>query len=378
MHIWRYWAYRLIGREPAFTPRSSNEGQTLSESSAPTITGVDRHVIRALTENNRDICKTNGKVHRPSSSAGGASISDPLALMPGKHSVGPSELSSHHDTDLESNLGESVSKRSRRGPPLAVPDLPYLPETPNTTMSPHQAQFYSSVGAISSQGLVSSQGHSGTRGLLASQNNLPDSGPPMIVVTDGFGAMFGAQVPSSARGLGRPILTREERERRLAAQTSNGLRQPRPGSGRERRPSTGLPPPPRSPRPSITRPASAGGIMTLDPGREGGKAPAPGLGTAVSPPDSPAAPAWNWDSPFRLAGGSSALEARSRDTSDGGFGSLNDSDQGIEMQEKIKTPSSGSFEQGYSRNDSHDKGSRRDSKVSKNSRVSVASDRTFG
>lgn len=118
--------------------------------------------------------------------------------------------------------------------------------------------------------------------------------------------------------------------------------------------------------------------MALASEREGGQAPPVGPGLSAVSPESPTAPAWNWDSPFRVAGSSSALEARSRDTSDGGFGSPSGSDQGIEMQEKIKTPSNGSFEQGYSRKESQDKENRRDSRVSKKSRVSVASDRTFG
>jgi hypothetical protein len=379
MCIWKFWAYRLIGKQPQFTPRTSNEGQTLSNTSAPSTGANELHVIHTLKGATREMHQTDGKAHRVSSSAGGReSISDPLGLMTVKHSTAPSDLSGHLDHDLESALPETGSKCSRPGPSLAMPDLPYMPETPNlsasATMSPRQAQLYSSATAISSQGLVSSQGHSGTRSLISSQNTISQSDPPFIVVTDGFGAMFGAQVPSSVREgtVGRQIISHQERRRWL---TAHERRHPHTGDSREPRKSVGLPPPPRSPRQSNARPTSAGG-NTMFAGKEGG---APGLGPSnltVAP--APVAASWNWDSPFRVVGSPSVLEMRSKDTSDGGTISRGDSELGIEMEEKVKTPSNRSFERGHAEQESQGKEGSRDSWLSKNSRMSVTSDRTFG
>ncbi|KAH7337050.1 hypothetical protein B0J17DRAFT_629651 [Rhizoctonia solani] len=340
MAIWKYWAYHLAGKQPRYTPRSSNE------------------------EGVQDMRKGDRKVHRPSSSAGGrtsGSIADALGPLGMKHSTDPSDLSGHFDRDVETAIPEAIPERVHPVHTLQGPKVP------SPTMSPHQTQFYSAPSVLSSQGLVSSHGHSGTRGLLTSQSNLPRSEPPFIVVTDGFGAVFGAQVPPNEHSglMGRPIMSREERERWLA--TDARQQRPRAEFGRERRKSVGLPPPPRSPRQSNARPSSAGGVTALEPNQRRGA----GLGSGTSQP-------WNWDSPFHFGPSTAVQGGRNQQSSEGsGSASRHDSDLGIEMEEKVKTPSNGSFERGHVRHESQEE-SLRTSWVSKGSRVSVASDRTFG
>lgn len=365
MAIWKYWAYRLAGKQPRYTPRSSNEGQTLSNSSAPaTINTNDPYFIPKLEEGVQDMRKGDRKVHRPSSSAGGrtsGSIADALGPLGMKHSTDPSDLSGHFDRDVETAIPQAIPERVHPVHTLQGPKVP------SPTMSPHQTQFYSAPSVLSSQGLVSSHGHSGTRGLLTSQSNLPRSEPPFIVVTDGFGAVFGAQVPPNEHSglMGRPIMSREERERWLA--TDARQQRPRAEFGRERRKSVGLPPPPRSPRQSNARPSSAGGVTALEPNQRRGA----GLGSGTSQP-------WNWDSPFHFGPSTAVQGGRNQQSSEGsGSASRHDSDLGIEMEEKVKTPSNGSFERGHVRHESQEE-SLRTSWVSKGSRVSVASDRTFG
>ncbi|CAE6464002.1 unnamed protein product [Rhizoctonia solani] len=370
MIIWKYWAYRLAGKQPRCTPRSSNEGQTLSNSTAPgTIDTNDPHFIRKLGEGAQNAYKGSGKAHRASSSAGGrasGSIADQLGSLTMKHSTDPSDLSGRINQDLEAAIPENASEHDRSALSLAIPELSRTSEGPKASSPTGQGRFYSTPSVLSSQGLVSSHGHSGTHGLLTSQNDPPRSEPPFIVVTDGFGAVFGAQVPPNARAgmMGRPIMTRQERERWLAA--DEGRRRPRAEFGRERRKSVGLPPPPRSPRQSNARPSSAGAVAALEPNQRAGA----GLGSGASP-------SWNWDSPFHFGPGAPVQGVRDRDPSDGGSGSHNGSDLGIEMEEKIKTPSNGSFERGHIRHESQEQNIRT-SWVSKDSRASVASDRTFG
>ncbi|KEP50380.1 Rad60-SLD domain protein [Rhizoctonia solani 123E] len=367
MVIWKYWAYRLAGKQPRYTPRSSNEGQTLSNSSAPaTINTNDPHFIKKLGEGARG----NGKVHRASSSAGGrtsGSIMDLYGPLGAKHSTDPSDLNGRIDRDIEAATPKTVPDREHPALTLGLPELSHAPDglkASSPTMSSSQAHFYSSPSVLSSQALVSSQGHSGTHGLMTAQSNLPRSEPPFIIVTDGFGAVFGAQVPPNMHSgiMGRQIMSREERERRLALDEQQ--RRPRAEFGRERRQSVGLPPPPRSPRQSNARPSSAGGAAALEPNQRGGA----GLGSGISPP-------WNWDSPFRLGPSASAQGVRDRESSD--CTSRDDSDPGIEMEEKVRTPSGGSFERGHVRHESREE-SLRTSWVSKDPRASVASDRTFG
>ncbi|CAE6449772.1 unnamed protein product [Rhizoctonia solani] len=367
MFIWKYWAYRLVGKQPRYTPRSSNEGQTLSNSSVPaTINTKDPHFIKKLGERARD----DGKVHRASSSAGGrasGSIMDMYGPLGMKHSTDPSDLSGHVDRDIEAAAPKTIPDREYPALSLGIPELSRAPEglkAFSPTMSSSQAHFYSTPSVLSSQALASSHGHSGTHGLLAAPSNLPRSEPPFIVVTDGFGAVFGAQVPPNMHSgiMGRPIMSREERERRLALDEQQ--RRPRMEFGRERRQSVGLPPPPRSPRQSNARPSSAGGVAALEPNKRGGA----GLGSGISPP-------WNWDSPFRLGPSVSVQGVRDRESND--LASRDDSDPGIEMEEKVKTPSDGSFEGGHVRRESGEE-SLRASWVSKDTRASVASDRTFG
>ncbi|KAJ1303269.1 hypothetical protein OPQ81_011466 [Rhizoctonia solani] len=332
MAIWKYWAYRLTGRQPKCTPQSSNnEAQTLSNSSAPaTVNTNDPHFIIKL--------------------AGGrasGSIADPLGPLGMKHSTDPSDLGGRIDRDIEAAVPEAISGHGHQPLSLAIPELPHTPTGP--------------------KGLVSSHGHSGISDPLPSQNDLQRSEPPFIVVTDGFGAVFGAQVPSNAHSgiMGRPIMTRQERERWLAADEQQ--RRPLAETGRERRKSVGLPPPPRSPRQSNARPSSAGRIAILEPNQRGGA----GLDLGTSP-------TWNWDSPFHFGPNPAAHGVRDRESSDrgSGSGSRNESD-GIEMEEKIKTPSNGSFEQDHIPSESREE-SIRLSWVSKDTRISVASDRTFG
>ncbi|CAE6458801.1 unnamed protein product [Rhizoctonia solani] len=367
MAIWKYWAYRLAGKQPRYTPRSSNEGQTLSNTSAPATVNInDPNFIHKLGEGAQDVYKGDRKVHSPSSSAGGrtsGSIADALGPLGMKHSTDPSDLSSHFDRDVEAAIPEAISERSHPAHTLESP------KAPSSVLSPHQTQFYSAPSVLSSQGLVSSHGHSGTRGLLTSRGDLPPSEPPFIVVTDGFGAVFGAQVPPNEHSglMGRPIMTRAERERWLA--TDERQQRPRAEFGRERRKSVGLPPPPRSPRQSNARPSSAGGATALEskPNQRRGA----GLGSGTSQP-------WNWDSPFHFGPNTTVQGGRNQPSSEGsGSASRHDSDLGIEMEEKVKTPSNGSFERGHVRHESQEE-SLRTSWVSKNSRVSVASDRTFG
>ncbi|CAE7189591.1 unnamed protein product [Rhizoctonia solani] len=373
MVIWKYWTYRLAGKQPRYTPRSSSEGQTLSNSSVPATVNTNApHFIQKLGEGARNSYKGDGKAHRASSSAGGrasGSILDPYGTLSMKHSTDPSDLSGHTDRDVEAAIPEADSEREHTALSLGIPDLSCTSDGPKAlspTMHSSQAHFYSTPSVLSSQGLVSSHGHSGTRGLLASQGN-PSTEPPLIVVTDGFGAVFGAQVPSNTRAemMGRPIMTHEERERRVALEEQQ--RRLRAEAQRPRRMSVGLPPPPRSPRQSNARPSSAGGVAALEPNRRGGV----GLGSGISP-------AWNWDSPFHAGPSAPAQGVRNRESSDhdSGSGGRNDSDD-IEMEEKIKTSSSGSFERGYTRRESPEE-SLRMSWASKESRASVASDRTFG
>ncbi|CCO30745.1 hypothetical protein BN14_04775 [Rhizoctonia solani AG-1 IB] len=365
MAIWKYWAYRLAGKQPQYTPRSSNEAQTLSGSSAPG--SNNPHIIRKLGDGARDTYKQGSKRHRASSSAGGrasGSIADPLGLLGVKHSTDPSDLSSPIDRDLEAATPENVSKDGRSVLSPVLPELlsPESPRIPLPTMSPGRPRFYSNASILSSQALSNLHNHSGTRGLLASQSDLPRSQPPLIVVNDGFGAVFGAQVPASTGMMGRPIMTRQERDRWLA--TDGRQQRPRAEYGRERRQSVGLPPPPRSPRQSNVRPSSAGGVRTLEPNRRRGAE----LGLRTSP-------SLNWDSHFHFGSNASVQGARNRELSDAGSGS----EPGIEMEEKVKTPSngSGSFERGRVQRESP-QDSLRSSWVSKDSRVSVSSDRTFG
>ncbi|KAG8715064.1 hypothetical protein FRC11_005930 [Ceratobasidium sp. 423] len=370
MAIWKYWAYRLAGKQPRYTPRSSNEGQTLSNSTAPgTIDTNDPHFIHKLG-GAQDGCKENGKVHRASSSVGGrasGSIGDQLGSLTMKHSTDPLDFSGRIDRDLEAAIPETASEHDRSALSLAIPEPPRTPEGPKAPSPSSRAHFYSAPSVLSSQGLVSSNGHSGTHGLLTSRSDQPRSEPPFVVVTDGFGAVFGAQVPSNARTgmMGRPIMTRQERERWLAA---DERRRPRAELGRERRKSVGLPPPPRSPRQSNARPSSAGAVAAL----ESNQRASTGLSSGASP-------SWNWDSPFYFGPSAPVQGVRDRDPSDGasGSGSRHGSDPGIELEEKIKTPSNGSFERGHIRHESQEQ-SVRTSWVSKNSRISVASDRTFG
>ncbi|KAG8729844.1 hypothetical protein FRC12_020671, partial [Ceratobasidium sp. 428] len=47
IRIWRYWIYCLIGKEPTFTPRSSNEAAMLSNSSGPGTVGNGRYIVHA-------------------------------------------------------------------------------------------------------------------------------------------------------------------------------------------------------------------------------------------------------------------------------------------------------------------------------------------
>ncbi|KAF8713127.1 hypothetical protein RHS03_00967, partial [Rhizoctonia solani] len=369
MAIWKYWAYRLAGKQPHYTPRSSNEAQTLSGSSAPgTINANESHVIRKLREGAHDVYKGNSKRHRASSSAGertSGSIADPLALTGMKHSTDPSDLSYRTNQDLEAASPDNNYKDNRATLSPVIPELSCLegPKVSSPATSPGRPRFYSSASILSSQALPSSHGHSGTRGLLASQSNLIHSEPPLIVVNDGFGAVFGAQVPANtcAGMMGRPIMTRQERERWLA--TDERQRAPRVGYGRERRQSVGLPPPPRSPRQSNGRPSSAGGVTVLGSNQRRGAE----LGPRASP-------SLNWNSHFHYGSNTSVQSARNRELSYGGSGS----DLGIEMEEKVKTPSNGSesFERDVQRESPE--GSLRSSWVSKDSRVSIASDRTFG
>ncbi|CUA68826.1 hypothetical protein RSOLAG22IIIB_03691 [Rhizoctonia solani] len=369
MAIWKYWAYRLAGKQPRCTPQSSNEGHTLCNSSTPaTINTNDPHFVKMLG----GAARRDGKVHRPSSSVGGrasGSIMDLYGSLGMKHSTDPSDLSNRTDRDIEAAVSRAVPERALS---LKIPELsraPGGPKTSSPTMSSGHAHFYSAPSLLSSQALVSSHDHSRARTLLTPQNNPSRPQPPFIVVTDGFGAVFGAQVPPNTHSglMGRPIMTREERERRLALDEQQ--RRPRTEFGRQRTKSVGLPPPPRSPRQSNSRPSTAGAVTALEPNLRGGA----GLGSGIASP-------WNWDSPFRSGPSASAQGVRDRASSDhsGSLGgSRNDSDLAIEMEEKIKTPSSGSFERGHVRHESHE-GSLRTSWVSKDSRVSVASDRTFG
>ncbi|CAE6472478.1 unnamed protein product [Rhizoctonia solani] len=365
MAIWKYWAYRLAGKQPQYTPRPSNEAQTLSGSSAPGT--IDPQIIRKLGGGAHDTYKGKSKGHRASSSAGGrtsGSIADPLGLAGMKHSTDPSDLSCHIDQDLEAAIPENASKAGLPTLSLVTPELlrPESPKAPSLAMHPGRPRFYSSASIISSQALASPHSPSGTRGLLASQNDLTSSQPPLIVVNDGFGAVFGAQVPANTGMMGRPIMTRQERERWLA--TDRRQQRPRAEYGRERRQSVGLPPPPRSPRQSNARPSSAGGVTALEPNRRRGAELSSG-----------ASPSLNWDSHFHFGSNVSVQDARNRELSNGGSGS----DLGIEMEENVKTPSSesGNFERGHVRRESRQE-SLRSSWVSKDSRASVASDRTFG
>lgn len=375
MGIWKYWACRLIGKQPQFTPRSSNEAQTLSNTSAAATGANNRHVIHTLRGGSQRTYVADSKVHKASLSAGGresASISDPLDLVTTKHSTDPLDLGGHSDRDLEAALSKTISKRSD-GPPITIPDLPYMPDPPNlaapTPTSTRQTQFSASAVTLSSsQGPFSSQGHSGTHALLASQNDLDRPDPPLIVVTDGFGAMFGAQVPSSGHAVGQPIMSNQERRQRLAA---GGRRPPRVGNIRERRRSVGLPPPPRSPRQSNGRPMSAGNATRGPSPRD----MAPGFGSSnlnfVSA--STTAP-WDWDTRVRASEG---LGAR-RGQNDSRTASRIESDQDIELEEKIKTPSNWSFDNEHLRRESQVQDNLRDSWLSGHSRASITSDRTFG
>ncbi|KAF8607010.1 hypothetical protein BDV93DRAFT_520603 [Ceratobasidium sp. AG-I] len=370
MSIWRYWCYRLVGKELSFTPRSSGECQTLSNGSGPSALPTnERHVIRTMGDSDRDGYVGDRKTHKTSSSAGGresGSISEPPGLTAGKAPAVPIGSSIRSHRDVESIMMPSsmrLAAKRDRGTLPAIPSLAYTAESLDnispTSTSLQQAQFYATSAAMSSQGL-SSNSHS--HGLLASQNDLPRPNPPLVTVTDGFGAMFGAQVPQSSRTVGRPIILPQERERRLAVPTN---RQRRPSAqsdfSRDSRKSVGLPPPPRSPRPSTARPSSAGtGILDFG-GSQRGPTPA-GLDVPTS---APVATTWNWDSPFNATSASAPSTSRSNGTS-GSHGEQ----EGIELQEKLSNRSTEYGSAGQS--------SSRESGISKNSRVSVASDRTFG
>lgn len=368
MSIWKYWCYRLVGKEPSFTPRTSAEGQTLSNTSGPcAVAANEPHIIQTMGGGDHDGYVEDRKTHKTSSSAGGresGSISEPPGLAVGKGSVGPlgSSARPHHDVEsiLMPSSMRTAAKRSRGALP-AIPALAYTAETSGatspTSISPQQANFYSTSAAVSSQGLASSISHS--HGLLSSQSDFPQPNQPLVTVTDGFGTMFGAQVPQSARTVGRPIILPQERERQLAVPPN---RQRRPSAqsdcSRDPRKSTGLPPPPRSPRPSNARPTSAGtGILDLGGSQRGRSTPA-GLGASVP---APVATPWNWDSPFHATGASGGRNAPS---------GCREDQEGIELQEKLSN--------GSSKHGSQEQTSARESWVSKDSRVSSASDRTFG
>ncbi|KAF8754990.1 hypothetical protein RHS01_05718 [Rhizoctonia solani] len=283
--IWKYWAYRLAGKQPHYTPRSSNEAQTLSGSSAPgTINANESHVIRKLREGAHDVYKGNSKRHRASSSAGertSGSIADPLALTGMKHSTDPSDLSYRTNQDLEAASPENNYKDNRAMLSPVIPELSCLegPNASSPAMSPGRPRFYSSASILSSQALPSSHGHSGTRGLLASKQQM------------------------NGNDLQGWLRTRTEAKRRPSSPTE-------------------------------------------------------------------IAPAIKWEA---FVGGW-LQSARNRELSYGGSGS----DLAIEMEEKVKTPSNGSesFERDVQRESPE--GSLRSSWVSKDSRVSIASDRTFG
>ncbi|KAG9123453.1 hypothetical protein FRC07_014921 [Ceratobasidium sp. 392] len=374
MRIWKYWAYRLVGKEPAFTPRSSNEAATLSNSSGLGTMANGRYNTTA--QGPRELQAVGRKSHRVSFSAGArdsVSISDRPELSAVKHTTDlhRDEVTSNPDLELAlvtTDVHSPGSQTPQASPlsPLTFPALPYVAElsvSPAPSANARQTDFYSTPADMSSQGLnTSTISHSGGQGLLASYHP-SRSNQPLIVVTRGFDAMFGAQV-------GQPIISPQERERRLAVPTAARRPSFNGGIQIERRRSTGLPPPPRQ---SIGRPTSAGRSAAGE--REG---PAPtGTGASVAAP-SPVAAAWNWDSPFRSVGKSAPLAPITTHTSDSGSGSRGDT-SGIELQEHLKTPSNRSSEHGRAQRSSQEQHS--DSargSWARASRASVASDRTFG
>ncbi|QRW06501.1 hypothetical protein RhiLY_05500 [Ceratobasidium sp. AG-Ba] len=387
MQIWKYWGYRLVGKHHTFTPRSSNEAATLSNSSGPATTTNTRFVVETATAAAQDVHTSNRKVHRASSSAGGrdsASISDAPDFLGAKHATDFHRDEVTSGADLEHSPVRTTprhyGKHSRHTPASSLPVLPYTAEIsapPTPTTSTRQHDFYSTGGDMSSQGLESAISHSGGRALLDPRHGPPRSNQPFIIVTDGFGAMFGAQVPSEhARMMGLPIISPQERDRRLGVPTATRHPPSNAGPRAERRKSVGLPPPPRSPRQSNARPNSAGGASVLDlgTGERGRPAPA-GSGVSVASP-TPVIASWNWDLPFRPAEASTGLA--STVTHGGSGGGSRGEYEGIEMHEHLKTPSSGSFEPGVNRlSQEHHSDSARGS-WTQASRVSVASDRTFG
>ncbi|KAG9095735.1 hypothetical protein FS749_009908 [Ceratobasidium sp. UAMH 11750] len=369
LNIWRYWAYRMIGREPTFTPRSSNEAATLSNSSGPATTVNGRFVVSTTAPPHRNPDTLGRKAHRASSSAG-ESILDPPDLFATKNTTDLHHNEVVSNPDLELALSPTNGKQTRQASPLAFPVLPYAAETPTPLPNANirRVDFYSAAADTSSQGLASTISHSGGHGSLASHR--PRSDRPFIVVTDGFGAVFGAQIPAGhGRMMGRPIISPQERDRRLAVPTAPRRPSFNGGNQVERRRSVGLPPPPRSPRQSIVRPISAGGTGMLEcgTGERGGP-----VGVSVTTP-TPVATAWGWDSPFSPVGRSAPLVSSVTRGSDSGNGS-HDLD-GIEMQEHLKPPSNGSFEHEVTQRSSQEQHSNGWARAS---RVSVASDRTFG
>lgn len=370
MSIWRYWCCRLVGKEPSFTPRTSAEGQTLSNGSGPSAAPANEpHIIRAMGDSERDGYVAGRKAHKTSSSTGGrgsGSISEPPGLAAIEPPAKPLGSSIRSRRDVESIMMPSSMRSAAKQTRLpAIPSLEFTAESIDNSSpiseSTQQAQFYATSAGVSSQGL-SSNSHS--HGLLASQNDLSPPNPALLTVNDGFGVMFGAQVPQSSRTIGRSIILPQERERRLGVPLN---RQRRPSaqsdySSRDPRKSMGLPPPPRSPRPSNARPPSAGSVSLLD---FGGNKRGPTPTGLDGPTSAPVATPWNWDLPFSAAN-ASALSTGGSNTNSTSHGDQ----EGIELQ---KTQSSKSTEHG-----SPGQSSARESYVSENSRASVASDRTFG
>ncbi|KAG8743509.1 hypothetical protein FRC10_011900 [Ceratobasidium sp. 414] len=386
VYIWRYWIYRLVGKERASTPRSSDEAATVSNSSGPVTAANGHFVISTTTPASRELDAVGRKAHRASSSAGGrdsASISDPPGLFPVKNTTDLHHDEAISDSDLElalSTTNVSPGKQTQQVPPLAFPALPYSAETPalsSPITNARRVDFYSTAADLSSQGFNSMISHSGGHGSLASHHGPSRPDRPLVVVSDGFGAVFGAQVPSThGRTMGRPIISPQERDRRLAVPMTARRPSFNGGGQLERRRSTGLPPPPRSPRQSSARPASAGGTGVLECGTgERGSPPLPGSGISVTAP-TPVATTWDWDSPFRPIGRSAPLAPTVTRGSGSGSGGRGDLD-GIEMQEHLGTPSNGSFEHGQRpSHEQHGDGACRS--WARASRASVASDRTFG